>query len=202
MVRVLDVKTLTWAVLTPSGDAPPARGSHSVRSRCIDCVPNILWLSSNLSKCTLFEVRCRRMYRGKEEGILQRMHAGDVGGRQGVGVWRRGRCTAAAGRRARAGPGGHVVGDAEAVGPGPLPALGAHRRGIRRPLAAGVWRRLAGENTRMQDKQITIETCVSGRDPAIKCRRNSTSDQQMHIHTVTHFAPISAGPCTMTTAAC
>ena len=32
MVRVLDVTTLTWAVLTPSGDAPPARGSHSVRS--------------------------------------------------------------------------------------------------------------------------------------------------------------------------
>lgn len=29
MVRVLDVKTLSWAVLTPSGNAPPARGSHS-----------------------------------------------------------------------------------------------------------------------------------------------------------------------------
>ncbi len=34
MVRVLDVKTLSWAVLTPSGDAPPARGSHSVRAAC------------------------------------------------------------------------------------------------------------------------------------------------------------------------
>lgn len=37
MVRVLDVKTLSWAVLTPSGDAPPARGSHSVSSKsCVN----------------------------------------------------------------------------------------------------------------------------------------------------------------------
>lgn len=43
MVRVLDVNTLSWAVLTPSGDAPPSRGSHSVSNICMNfpiiCTP-------------------------------------------------------------------------------------------------------------------------------------------------------------------
>lgn len=32
LVRVLDVRSLTWSVLTPVGDAPPARAGHSVRT--------------------------------------------------------------------------------------------------------------------------------------------------------------------------
>lgn len=31
LVRVLDIKSLTWSVLTPSGAVPPARGGHTVR---------------------------------------------------------------------------------------------------------------------------------------------------------------------------
>ena len=31
LVRVFDVGSLTWSVLSPLGDAPPARGGHSVR---------------------------------------------------------------------------------------------------------------------------------------------------------------------------
>jgi hypothetical protein len=49
MVRVLDVKTLSWAVLTPSGDAPTARGSHSVRRQQSVGVAIAYYLSSDLS---------------------------------------------------------------------------------------------------------------------------------------------------------
>ena len=43
LVRVLDVRSLTWSVLTPAGDAPPARAGHSVRLCHRVCCPRLLW---------------------------------------------------------------------------------------------------------------------------------------------------------------
>lgn len=185
-VRAFDTLARTWTLLSPSGQAPSPRGSHSVRPS--GWTAHAARAACRATATPPQAARCPCMP-GNGDGPRR---AGDAGGRARVCVWRRGLLAPPAGRAAHPRPGRLLVAArrherrpalaAQARRPPPRPRPGrpshlqragcaarlptiaretlrdparslrprararqrAHRRGLPRPLPAGVRRRQRG----------------------------------------------------------